>query len=165
MKAKNKSLIATLCSAILALLGFASCEKIGGTARDEYGCPYMDYKVMGTVSDEAGEPVKGIRVTYRATKSLADDGTPCYITDSRLTDGKGRYAIGEQSERAGWDKQLIVEDVDGEANGGLFVNDTIHLEQALYENRGKQYKKGDGDWYQGGYEVNVDVTLKKEEKK
>lgn len=164
MKARNKSLIATLCSAILALLGFASCEKISGTARDEYGCPTMDYKVMGTVSDEAGEPVKGIRVTFRATESIADDGTQRYVKESHLTDGKGRYAIGEQRKQYTWAEQLIVEDVDGEANGGLFVNDTIDLERALYENLGKQYKKGDG-WYQGGYEVNVDVTLKKEEKK
>lgn len=164
MKARNKNLIATLCSAILALLGFASCEKISGTARDEYGCPTMDYKVMGTVSDEAGEPVKGIRVTFRATESIADDGTPRFITESHLTDGQGRYDIGEQRKQYTWAEQLIVEDVDGEANGGLFVNDTIDLERALYENLGKQYKKGDG-WYQGGYEVNVDVTLKKEEKK
>lgn len=164
MKARNKSLIATLCSAILALLGFASCEKISGTARDEYGCPTMDYKVMGTVSDEAGEPVKGIRVTFRATESIADDGTPRYVKESHLTDGQGRYDIVEQRKQYTWAEQLIVEDVDGEANGGLFVNDTIDLERALYENLGKQYKKGDG-WYQGGYEVNVDVTLKKEEKK
>lgn len=81
-----------------------------------------------------------------------------------LTDRKGQYQFPEKHEYESWAERLVVEDIDGEANGGLFVNDTIHLEQALYENRGKQYKKGDG-WYQGGYEVNVDVTLKKAEKK
>ena len=165
MKAKNKSLIATLCSAILALLGFASCENILGGGLYEYGTPTIDYKVMGTVSDETGEPIKGIRVTFRATESIADDGTPRFITESHLTDEQGRYAIGEQSDQDSWDERLIVEDVDGEANGGLFVNDTIDLERALHNNRGEQYKKGDGDWYWGGYEVNVDVTLKKAEKK
>ncbi|MBR4778482.1 MAG: radical SAM-associated putative lipoprotein, partial [Bacteroidaceae bacterium] len=49
MTPKHKSLLSRLCAAVLALLGFASCEKFNDV-RLEYGTPSVDFKVKGTVT-------------------------------------------------------------------------------------------------------------------
>ena len=150
MKKERKNIMLTLCTAILSLLGFASCDN----GLCEYGTPTMDYKLGGTVSDEEGNPIEGIRVSF----SLKTYGSN--PTDVTTTDKHGRYELPEKKEFEVWSEQLIIEDVDGEANGS-FQSDTLSLEpDVLWSNRGKQYKKGDGNWYEGGFEVNVDVTLK-----
>lgn len=51
----------TLLAALLALLGFSSCEE----PRVEYGAPNADYTVKGKVVNKVNQqPVKGIRVGY-----------------------------------------------------------------------------------------------------
>ena len=48
---------------ILSLLGFVGCQK--NAPLDEYGSPYADYTVKGTVVNKAtGKPIEGIRVGY-----------------------------------------------------------------------------------------------------
>lgn len=150
MKKERKNIMLMLCTAILSLLGFASCDN----GLCEYGTPTMDYKLGGTVSDEEGNPIEGIRVSF----SLKTYGSN--PTDVTTTDKYGRYEFPEKKEAEVWAEQLIVEDVDGETNGS-FLSDTLNLEpDVLWSNRGKRYKKGDKHWYHGGYEVNVDVTMK-----
>ena len=53
--------------------------------------------------------------------------------------------------------RLIVEDVDGEANGGKFLSDTIDID---FKNNAIQIKNGDNSWYQGTYEITQDIRLK-----
>ena len=54
--------------------------------------------------------------------------------------------------------KLIVEDVDGEANGGKFLSDTIDID---FKNNAVQIKNGDSGWYEGTYEISQDIRLKK----
>jgi hypothetical protein len=54
---------------------------------------------------------------------------------------------------------LIVEDIDGEANGGEFISDTLDVDF----NKAVQTKEGDGRWYGGVYEITQDVKLKKKQ--
>ena len=53
--------------------------------------------------------------------------------------------------------KLIVEDIDGEANGGEFLSDTLDIDF----NKGEKLKDGDGHWYEGVYNIPQDVKLKK----
>jgi hypothetical protein len=53
--------------------------------------------------------------------------------------------------------KVIVEDIDGEANGGEFLSDTLDVDY----NKAVKTKDGDGKWYLGIYEITQDVKLKK----
>ena len=120
----------------------------------EYGVPSANYIVKGTVTDEGGTPIQGIKTSV---KSIPDEA-PQYTQglDSVQTDNAGKFQL-----KASWyagipDLKLIVEDVDGEANGGEFLSDTIRIDEL------KRQKLEDGDgWYEGKFELNADVKLKK----
>lgn len=134
-----------LLTIILGLLGFASCEPL-----IMYGSPHADFKALGTVKDEAGKPIEGIRVAVRQTWGSKD---PYYKDDTLFTDGKGAWILMDQ-DRVPNKLTVVLEDIDGEAHGGDFkpaeVNPQIN-----------QTKKGDNSWYLGAFEAKADVTLKK----
>ena len=142
---KTKNIFKTIGAAILSLLGFNSCELIGSIVAPvcEYGCPHAEFKIIGTVKDEAGNPIPGIQVKSENIWS-----------DDIKTAEDGSYSIASEgfpSETI----QLIFEDVDGEENGGKFK--TLEAEAKL-----KQTQTGDGNWDDGTYEGSLDVTLEKE---
>ena len=142
-----KSLIA----AVLGLLGFASCEDpvdIGGDIC-MYGQPYAEFKALGTVKNEAGKPVEGIRVAVRQTLR----GQSEYVDDTVYTDSKGAYLLSRQAFSGPDYVRIVFEDVDGTENGGEF-------EKAETKPTIKQTKDGSG-WFDGAYEVKADVVMKK----
>ena len=88
------------------------------------------------------------------------DNTPNpYADDTVYTDKGGAFA-NEMTGTVGIDKQKVYfDDVDGEANGGLFQSDSTNIadmEATLVE-------EGHGSWYQGKYEFEVQKKLKKKE--
>ena len=105
-------------TALLGLLGFESCDSNG---LEEYGCPYADYIIKGVVTDEAGIPIKGIKVI--APYSSKMDSQYGQIVQ---TDTQGIFMLHEFSSLRGND--IIFEDIDGEDNNGLFQSDTINVE-------------------------------------
>ena len=167
MTSKQKSLLSRLCAAVLALLGFASCEKIN-EIRCEYGTPSMDFKVKGTVTDESSNPIEGIRVIVRTDFDNRPDPRQSYVDDlgryhqyggddTLYTDARGRYESQEWKTVALASQKVYFDDVDGDAHGGTFLSDSVQIRNAPNE----QYKKSDGHWYNGGYEYTVDVKLQK----
>lgn len=159
MKTKHKSLMATLCGAILSLLGFASCDPFG--MQCEYGTPSLNYKLSGTVTDIEGTPIEGIRVIV--PDDQYDLERNCFIGDTVFTDALGHYAIPErEGSFAPAPLGILFDDVDGDAHGGSFASDSLTTENVCNAPR-KQYKKGDGHWYEGGFEYAIDMTLKKQE--
>ena len=150
-------------TALLSMLGF-SCsldepEEYGTPV--EYGAPHADYILKGTVTDEAGTPIQGIKTSL---KEVYKDEGHIYGMDSIQTNPSGNYQFTYQlgsdfygnplgSEHI----KLIVEDIDGEANGGEFLSDTLDID---YD---KAVKTGEGDhhWYTGKFEITTDVKLKK----
>ena len=141
-------------SALLVLLGFEACTGMenGG---EEYGTPTVDFHVVGQVTDAEGKPIEGIRVTTRGYYDF-NDGT---MEQTTYTDKEGRYATKEVKS-IGIDPgmKVVFEDVDGEANGGLFAADSISSNAMAKE----KVKKGDGNWYEGGYELTANAKLKPE---
>ena len=141
-------------SALLVLLGFEACTGMenGG---EEYGTPTVDFHVVGQVTDAEGKPIEGIRVTTRGYYDF-NDGT---MEQTTYTDKEGRYATKEVKS-IGIDPgmKVVFEDVDGEANGGLFAADSVSSDAMAKE----KVKKGDGNWYEGGYELTANAKLKPE---
>lgn len=121
----------------------------------EYGAPHADYIVKGIVTDEAETPVQGIK-TFLKQVDKTEAGTIIFGMDSIQTNETGGYQLG-YTGMSQTDIKLIVEDVDGEANGGEFLSDTLDVDF----NKAVQTKEGDGRWYGGVYEITQDVKLKK----
>ncbi len=154
MKKKWYRIANSSLSALLVLLGFEACTGMenGG---EEYGTPTVDFHVVGQVTDAEGKPIEGIRVTTRGYYDF-NDGT---MEQTTYTDKEGRYATKEVKS-IGIDPgmKVVFEDVDGEANGGLFAADSVSSGAMAKE----KVKKGDGNWYGGEYELTANAKLKPE---
>lgn len=105
---------------VLPLLAAAFCScALGETdvmsSLDEE--PVANYQVMGTVSDEAGAPVYGIRVIADYSSSTAD---------TLYTDREGRFSKFLSAPRVAMFR-LTFTDVDGQANGGGFKPKTLNV--------------------------------------
>ena len=125
-----------------------------------YGTPHADYQFSGTVTDESGSPVKGIKVSAKNVYRRYDSTLiETYGVDSTLTDSKGKYAVEGEAFLGEHILKLIVEDLDGEANGGNFMNDTIDIDF----DKAKKVKEADKDdyWSDGTFAITQDIKLKK----
>ena len=155
MKLKIYHWYNALLSALLTMLGYGCTSENGmdmyGTPV-EYGTPSVNYVFKGQVTDEAGKPVEGIKTSLKRIYPSYYEGT----IDSTLTDTSGQYELKFKGLIGDEDK-LIVEDTDGEANGGEFLSDTINVVNLDEE----QLEPGDGHWYRGKYEIKADIKLKK----
>lgn len=148
-------------TALLGLLGFESCDSPDeyGPIPVEYGTPYADYQFSGTVTDERNSPIKDIKVSAKFVYQMNDGRVETYSVDSTQTDGSGKYAFESRRFISDPDLKLIVEDMDGEANGGAFKSDTIDID---YDNARKVKEPAAGEsWSTGTYAINQDIKLKK----
>jgi len=151
---------------LLSMLGY-SCS-LTNDEPDMYGPilmygvvnPDATYEVKGTVTDEGGTPVEGIKTAVKFVSPVVDgaDGKryTSDINDSQ-SDASGHYELLYSSEVENSHIKLIVEDIDGEANGGKFQNDTIDIDYS----KAVQIKKGDEN-SKGTFEISQDIKLKKE---
>ena len=148
-------------TALLSILGFGCSSEepmdmYGPPV--EYGTPQADFILKGTVTDETNTPVQGIKTSLKEVYKH-DLVTNTYGVDSIQTNESGNYQLklGKESNFFKENVKLIVEDIDGEANGGEFLSDTLDIDYS------KAVKVGEGDqrWYEGTFEVVTDIKLKK----
>lgn len=146
-------------TALLSMLGY-SCSMDEpdeyGPIVVEYGVPHAYYEVKGVVSDEAGTPVEGIKTSVKYVSRNSEDAISTYGIDSVQTDAAGRYDVKFNGFPGRSDIKLIVEDIDGDANGS-FKNDTVDID---YKNAVKT-ENGDGAWNDGTFTITQDIKLKK----
>ena len=129
-------------------LGFKSltaCDTDIWNETPEYGTPYAEYEVKGRVSDSEGTPISGIKVSM---------GVEDYMDSVAVTDADGRFHVIHDTfpfRDNTFDIQFT--DIDGEAGGGLFEEQTVTVQAEMVE-------EGDG-WDEGDYAVpeEVEVTL------
>ena len=142
--------VKTLLSGALVLLGFSACSK---DEVDEtpvaYGSPSADYRVIGEVSDEEGNPLEGIRVIVEKYPNMAD---------TVYTDAKGAFQTENINSVGFYIHDVAFDDVDGEAGGGEFESVKVPIED--FER--KKIKEGEG-WYNGEYELSTKVQMKKKD--
>lgn len=140
-----------LLASLLAFLGYGCSSGEPENYPVMYGAPTVEFQLKGNVTDEDGKAVQGIKVKVQEHNWLN--------IDSVKTDVNGKYQlpirITASNEKGLKYCRLTVEDTDG-AENGEFKNDTINLNGA----EAKKIKDGEG-WFNGAYEVNVDVKLKK----
>ena len=144
---------------LFALLGVTSAcdpiEEIIGLHSCMYGTPTAKFSIKGTVTDEAGEPLNGIKVTVSGvnTDSSLQEDYP--MADTLTTDTKGTYIL--DTRHMPWRKLKIrAFDTDGELNGGQFAPDSATVSNI-------QFKDGDGSWYFGEADVDVPAIKMKRE--
>jgi putative lipoprotein (rSAM/lipoprotein system) len=115
--------------------------------------PVAEYQIRGQVTDEAGTPVQGIKTSVKIIMSSpsADGKKEIYARDSVLTDASGKYDISFATTPGNPETKLIVEDIDGEANGGEFLSDTLDIDYEKAVHMDDSYR----------YELNMNVKLKK----
>ena len=157
MKTKIRNIWCSLLGGILALLGFQVCKGILDIGRCEYGQPHANYKLMGDVKDQAGKPIKGIRVIF-APRGL-DDEYPEYHNDTLYTNAAGHFELAQT--KYNWPGQessftIVADDVDGEENGS-YESQTISGDKITV----KQSQRGDGKWYGGDFDIEAQLVLKK----
>ena len=153
MKQIMKTFLKAILGGLLSLLGFSSCDIVGGMAM--YGQPHADFTVKGTVSDEDGKPIEGIKTVVDSYYEWSDDAGYYYsqldYTDTLYTDAQGKILLTGSV----FDKGKVVvtlTDVDGEENGGHF--DELVLDDLKVE----KTEKGEG-WYNGAYEAEFKATM------
>jgi len=160
MKVRFNRWYNALLTALLSMLGFDSCESsVEEYGVPMYGVPLAEYQIRGQVTDEAGTPVQGIKTSVKIIigSPSADGEKEIYARDSVQTDASGKYDISFSTAPRNRETKLIVEDIDGEANGGEFLSDTLDID---YE-KAVKVKEGKGGWNWGIYEVSQDIKLKK----
>lgn len=153
MKAEhsNTSFWRLLAVAVLGFFGVSCGEAIDEdleilrNARAMYGCPTADYSVKETVTDQDGNPIKGIII-----KCLSD---PNY---SSVTSASGEFI----DNHFGTDKPVYVfEDPDGPENGGMFARDTTRGADLYVVRKGTDNSKN--PFGHTSYDATVTKKLKK----
>lgn len=147
-----------LLSSLLAMLGFASCS---GDEDEEhfvqmYGVVIPNIEWRGTVTNEAEAPIQGISALVKYAVEVFNDPSKedYYTVDSVSTDVNGRFAVRVPDIKDP-NYKLILQDVDGEANGGTFQSDTLALTDLVAEEI-----SGDKDTPKV-YEIKNKIILKK----
>jgi putative lipoprotein (rSAM/lipoprotein system) len=141
-----------LYTTVIALLGFAGCSDDPSSMADMYGVPTADYKYMGTVTDEEGNPIKGINVVFQGSRNSLHKEFHRVVTDEN-----GRYSTDYLKWSLSSEDiyQALYTDVDGEENGGHFEDRIIET----YKMEKEKIGEGNG-WYNGKFELTTEVKLK-----
>lgn len=148
MKRKLLKHINYILGIIVGLLGFQSCDSIGGSGVEEYGCPHAEFALKGKVTDVNGNPIAGEEILTQTT-----DGQDIHYWDEErkvLTDNAGQYIIEQTVSFAPPRVRVIVVD-----NTGKYQNDTVKIYL-------QQTKKGEG-WFDGRFEGSADFVLKEKQ--
>jgi putative lipoprotein (rSAM/lipoprotein system) len=140
-------------TALMSMLGYGCSSSEDSADALMYGVPVAGYQIKGQVTDEAGTPVQGIKTAVKIIMSSpsADGKKEIYARDSVLTDASGKYDISFVTTPGNPETKLIVEDIDGVANGGEFLSDTLDIDYEKAVHMDDSYR----------YELNMNVKLKK----
>ena len=147
----------TILTALLSLLGYGcssenSVEMYGVLM---YGVPSAEYKMSGTVTDEGGKAVEGIKTSVKQISTYEGKSHASAI-DSVMTDANGHYDVSVHIFPMNKEIKLLVEDVDGDANGA-YQNDTLDIDY----NNAQKIKDGEDVWNNGTFAIKQDIKLKK----
>lgn len=144
-----------ICTMVISALGFVACDSSDDDNRldlpIEYGTPTADYKYIGTVSDQNGKPIEGIKVTLVGHNALTSSKKVAEFT----TNKEGKFESEVYSETQATVTVIEFADIDGEKNGGEFVGTTITTSQM----QTTKVKDGDGGWYRGTFNREANIKL------
>lgn len=140
---------------LLTLLGL-STTSCGSEC--EYGSPYATYDIKGKVVNEKGTAIPDMQVIIPAPDTDNEEDLFVY-RDTLLTNSTGefnkRLEVGSFGEDITF--KIAIQDIDGEANGGLF-EDTVT--EVTFKK--EDLKGGDGNWYAGNAKKDITITMKRD---
>ena len=146
---------------LLAVLGIGGCstlEEVDTRMMAAYGVPTAMYHVKGKVTDEQGNPIPDIEVSFYGVY-YGSPGTPPGVDPFNVklkTDSKGTYLL-EKLHHPYPQVRIQVEDKDGPANGGEFESGTTLVDMTF-----KKDNRDKNPWYSGVAQVDVPkIKLKK----
>ena len=149
MRRLLKKLLSAVGPSLIGALGFTSCD-FPFIPRTEYGTPNCDFKVDITVQNEAGTPLKGIKVSPVLISAQHREEL-AYIETDASGKASGSYNLFGVTKNI----RVVFEDADGNLNGGSFAKDSMDFAPV-------QTKKGDNHWYSGEYTISGTKKMKKE---
>lgn len=162
MIARIRHIYELIVGAILTFLGFGGCSEVSKIIepRAEYGMPHANYKIIGEVTTEEGNPIPGIKVKYSRLEYTDDNGVKQYYQtedNEFLTDKDGKV----NARANDWSTEpreitITLEDIDGEANGGEFQAVVLSEEDLSIDFE----KDKNGSWHQGDYTISFAAKLK-----
>ncbi len=138
-----KNLLKILLVKLIALLGFTSCNIIGGGGAVEYGTPNVDFRAKGVVSNSINEPLAGIKVVVNTEGN--------YNNDTVVTNSVGQYVTNDINV---FDLSQInsLQFLD---ESGIYEDITVVRAELIVE----QSELGSGNWYGGTFEATVNPTM------
>ena len=147
---------------LLALLGISGCQSLDDGfdgMRLMYGTPTAHYTVKGKVTNDQGQPIPDINVTFYGIY-YGSPNTPAGVDPFGInlkTDKNGNYLLDSQHMPY---PQIRVQfdDTDGPANGGEFESGNTLVDIKFEKN-----KKDKNPWNSGEAKVNV-ATFKMKKK-
>ena len=139
----KKTIVKIFDKIILLILGFSgifySCSM--------YGTPAADYEIKCIVTDKTtAKPIKNIQIVHQMYR------------DTTYTDAEGKYVFIYNRDLID-QLHLVVEDIDGEANGGEFITQEIDIDITQAD----RVKKGRGAWDWGKYVKTQNIELEKKD--
>jgi putative lipoprotein (rSAM/lipoprotein system) len=154
LKCKYLKIYNALIVFLISTLGFtSSCNPFGGT---EYGTPSADFIVKGKI-EAAGNnnPISGIFVEMRQEMESIDGQKLIKYNSTITSDNDGGYIVTDKNafpENQSYKIKFI--DTDGVLNGEYETLDTT----IVFQN--PKFTDGNGHWYNGQTEKEVNVKLK-----
>ena len=167
MKKLNRKLIRGTnwaLAGLLSLLGFTGCGKDNngdGEISVEYGSPSSNFKVLGRVTNEQGQPLGGMRVVASNVTAIWGKGPgQCYsglLRDTVYTASDGSFVRVYSLFPA--DSVYIHIKIEDSAEPSVYDSNSIAV----------GFAKGDlkgvcRTWYLGAAEKEVNVTLKRKKR-
>lgn len=146
-----------LTAILLGALGFSACSDLDNEQFYMYGSPTVDYQTEGRVTDTENNPIQGLRVEL--TEHYHDDGEYKVTTQTLTTDAEGKFISEKILEPVNYFGTLTITDIDGEANGGEFKEQTVEL----WDLETTIDKSNQDDWYWGVVTFEANITMLKQE--
>ena len=167
MKKLNRKLIRGTnwaLAGLLSLLGFTGCGKDdngGGGVSVEYGVPSANFKVLGRVTNEQGQPLGGMRVSASNVTAVwgkgPDQRNVHLLCDTVYTASDGSFVGNYNTFPA--DSVYIHMKIEDSAEPSVYDSDSIAVGFAKGDLKGD-----DRGWYLGAAEKQINVTLKRKKK-
>ena len=167
MKKLNRKLIRGTnwaLAGLLSLLGFTGCGKDNngdGEISVEYGVPSANFKVLGRVTNEQGQPLGGMRVVASEVTAVWSKGPEqCYsglLRDTVYTASDGSFVRVYSLFPA--DSVYIHMKIEDTTEPSVYESDSIAVGFAKDDLKG-----GDRSWFLGAAEKEVNVTLKRKKR-
>ncbi|MCR5050999.1 MAG: radical SAM-associated putative lipoprotein [Paludibacteraceae bacterium] len=153
MKAKVLKVLNALLMMIVSALGLGGCFPVVC----KYGVPTATFDVSGSVTNEANEPLKNIRVVVKNAQGYFEKQDTSIIyaegyCPAKYTTEDGRYDFGEGY---GWPSSSIT--IIAEDTSGVYKTDSAQVE--VQYNRSGVAK--DDTWNKGSAVIEQNFRLKK----